>query len=90
MLPMCNVPCLSCLHHPPLTFVNILGEVEGESYGEAAEEEDGGCDAAHHHALPGALPGGAPSTAGPPGIGDGHEAGCWHWYNISGIEKKVV
>ena len=35
-----------------LTFVHVLGVVEGEGDGEAAEEEDGGCDAPHHHALP--------------------------------------
>ena len=35
-----------------LTFVHVLGVVEGEGDGEAAEEEDGGCDAAHHHTLP--------------------------------------
>ena len=36
-----------------LTFVHVLGVVEGEGDGEAAEEEDGGRDPAHHHALPG-------------------------------------
>ena len=35
-----------------LTFVHVLGVVEGEGDGEAAEEEAGGCDAAHHHTLP--------------------------------------
>ncbi len=43
-------------HHVCLTFVHILGVVEGEGDGEAAEEEDGGGDAAHHHALPGVAP----------------------------------
>ena len=83
-----TIPVYSVSHLPlPLTFVHILGEVEGESYGEAAEEEDGGRDASHHHTLPGALPAGAPSSTDPPGIGDGHEAGWWHSYNISGIKK---
>ena len=36
-----------------LTFIHVLGVVEGEGDGEAAEEEDGGGDPAHHHALPG-------------------------------------
>ena len=35
-----------------LTFVHVLGVVEGEGDGEAAEEEDGGRDAPHHHTLP--------------------------------------
>ena len=39
-----------------LTFVHVLGVVEGEGDGEAAEEEDGGRDAPHHHALPGVAP----------------------------------
>ena len=39
-----------------LTFIHVLGVVEGEGDGEAAEEEDGGRDAAHHHALPGVAP----------------------------------
>ena len=37
----------------PRTFVHVLGVVEGEGDGQAAEEEDGGGDSAHHHALPG-------------------------------------
>ena len=65
---------MECL---PLTFIHILGQVEGEGDGEAAEEEDGGRDPAHHHALPGALPSGAPTTTDPPDIGDGHVPGCW-------------
>ena len=55
---------MECL---PLTFIHILGQVEGEGDGEAAEEEDGGGDAAHHHALPGvaaALSVGADETDG--------------------------
>ena len=57
-----------------LTFIHVLGQVEGESDGEAAEEEDGGRDAAHHHALPGALSAGAPACpiTDPPDSGDGH------------------
>ena len=45
-----------------LTFVlHLLGEVEGEGDGEAAEEEDGGRDAGDHHALPaGSLSGDGP------------------------------
>ena len=39
-----------------LTFVHILGVVESEGDGEAAEDEDGCGDAAHHHALPGVAP----------------------------------
>ena len=53
-----------------LTFVvHLFGEVEREGDGETAEEEDGGRDAGHHHALPAALPGGAPG----PHTGHSHE-----------------
>ena len=52
---------------PLLTFVDIFGEVESEGDGEAAEEEDGGCDPRGHHTLPAGL---LPARALHPGADD--------------------